>query len=479
MRLFITDLDAVADLGDGPRGHSPQEVLSRAGVRALMPFVLGADGSYDARLNRYIRALPTMSVRSPSSWQQYANELVVWARFLGDRREATIWDADPDDVVAFHAARRGGATPADRVSASTWNRSVAALSKFYAWAVVERHVDRNPFVRRQRSRGRSYLYTEYGGGHELVTESSSPVPVKFLTVGSYIDFRDVGLGGRRAGGVEDPSWRGRNGNRNVLFAEFLVTTGVRLEESAALLLAELPPLPRSKEQRTVALPLARAITKGNKTRTVYPPVRVRRAVAQYIDIERALAVSRGRADGRYDDRRYLVAENVDDRAAVIDGRRVSLSLLRPDERLRLLVKGHDGNLEPAALWLTEQGQPVAADTWRSAFQRASDRCQGFGLPVEASPHTLRHTFAVHMLARLIQVQIGDLSGRPDARRAAYRHIAFDPLRKLQALLGHAHVSTTFIYLDSLAEAQELVEDAIGRFAEELVDVADVHDEEAA
>lgn len=478
MRLFITDLDVVAGLGEGPAGHCPQEVLARTGVRALMPFVLGADGGYDLRLNRYFRALPTMCVRSTSSWQQYASELVVWARFLSERRRTTIWDADPDDVVAFHAARRGGATPADRVSASTWNRSVAALSKFYEWAVTEQHVDRNPFVRRQRSRGRSYLYTEHGG-QEFVTESSSPVPVKFLTVGSYIDFRDVGLLGRLPGGGADPSWRGRNGNRNALFAEFLVTTGVRLEEGAALLLAELPPLPRSKEQRTVALPLARAITKGHKARTVYLPVRVRKAVAQYIAIERALAVSRGRADGRYDRRSHLVAENVDDRAVVIDGRRVSLSLLRPDERLRLLVKCRDGDLEPAALWLTEQGQPVAADTWRSAFQRANDRCQGFGLRVDASPHTLRHTFAVHMLARLIQVQIGDLSGRPDARRAAYRRIAFDPLRKLQALLGHAHVSTTFIYLDSLAEAQELVEDAIGRFAEELVEVADAYDEEAA
>ena len=356
-----------------------------------MPFVLGPDGSYDLRLNRYFRALPTMCVRSTSSWQQYASELVVWARFLGESRRRTIWDADPDDVVAFHAARRGGATPADRVSASTWNRSVAALSKFYDWAATEQHVDRNPFVRRQRSRGRSYLYTEHGGGHELVTESSSPVPVRFLTVGNYIDFRDAGLRGRLPGGGEDSSWCGRNGNRNALFAEFLVTTGVRLEECAALLRAELPPLPRSKEQRTVALPLARAITKGNKARTVYLPVRVRRAVAQYVDIERALAVSRGRTDGRYDRRSHLVASNINDRAAVIDGRRVSLSLLRPDERLRLLVKSHDGQLEPAALWLTEQGQPVAADTWRSAFQRASDRCQGFRpagqcFAAHASPH---------------------------------------------------------------------------------------------
>ena len=72
--------------------------------------------------------------------------------------------------------------------------------------MTEQHVDRNPFVRRQRSRGRSYLYTERGG-QELVTESSSPVPVKFLTVGNYIELRDTGLLGRRPSGGTDPSWR--------------------------------------------------------------------------------------------------------------------------------------------------------------------------------------------------------------------------------------------------------------------------------
>ena len=58
-----------------------------------MPFVLGTDGSYDVRLNRYFRALPLMRVRA-TGCEEYAGELVVWACFLAERRDTQVWDVD-------------------------------------------------------------------------------------------------------------------------------------------------------------------------------------------------------------------------------------------------------------------------------------------------------------------------------------------------------------------------------------------------
>ena len=89
-----------------------------------------------------------------------------------------------------------------------------------------------------------------------------------------------------------------------------------------------------------------------------------------------------------------------------------------------------------------------------------------GIEVEVTPHTLRHTFAVNMLSMLIREQIGSVFDPQDQHGAAYRRILGDPLQKLQHLLGHASITSTYIYLDSLAEAQELVEAAADRWAED-------------
>ena len=71
-----------------------------------------------------------------------------------------------------------------------------------------------------------------------------------------------------------------------------------------------------------------------------------------------------------------------------------------------------------------------------------------------------------MLSMLIREQIGAVFDPQDRHGAAYRRILGDPLQKLQHLLGHASVTSTYIYLDSLAEAQELVEAAADRWAQD-------------
>ncbi|MEU6986406.1 hypothetical protein ABZ946_23710 [Streptomyces sp. NPDC046324] len=79
-----------------------------------------------------------------------------------------------------------------------------------------------------------------------------------------------------------------------------------------------------------------------------------------------------------------------------------------------------------------------------------------------------------MLTQLIREQIAAMrSGSSDLRMGAYERVMGDPLRILQRLLGHRHISSTYIYLDSLAEAQELVAEAVakmaGRLTEDTVD----------
>jgi integrase len=140
----------------------------------------------------------------------------------------------------------------------------------------------------------------------------------------------------------------------------------------------------------------------------------------------------------------------------------------PGERARLVVLAPDGSpAEPAALWLPNGGSPMRPATWESAFLRAEARCRARGLDLHVTPHMLRHTFAVHMLSLLIQAQIGAGAATRDRHGAVYRRVIGDPLQKLQRLLGHSSIASTYIYLDSLEESRSLVDAAALLWADDL------------
>src|SRR3546814_5838259 len=86
--------------------------------------------------------------------------------------------------------------------------------------------------------------------------------------------------------LERPGARDRNGARNALFADLLVTTGLRLEEASHLLAAEIPVCDaRSERQRRVELPAA--LTKGDRGRSMLLPRRLLPVFDAYIAVERA------------------------------------------------------------------------------------------------------------------------------------------------------------------------------------------------
>ena len=122
--------------------------------------------------------------------------------------------------------------------------------------------------------------------------------------------------------------------------------------------------------------------------------------------------------------------------------------------------------EPAALWLSEIGLPVRPNSWEVVFARASSRCRSFGLDINISPHQLRHTFAVHMLAMLIQHRVRD-AALPAGPMEGYRQILGDPLQQVQRLLGHASLTTTYIYLDHIATRADTVDAAV----EDMIEAA--------
>lgn len=484
MEIFFTDYQQLAERS--PDGHGFVEALRSGGVPDRMPFILDSDGSYDLRLNRFLRELPHNGVRSWHSWKSYALDLLTWCRFLQERRDTTVWKATRADLIVYHQARRGGLAPlssdlvldpalAAPISAATWNRTVAVLDKFYQWARQEGYIGVLPFTYREAHRMPGHQ-TAPVQQNTALERTARHRETKFLTMDAYIFFRDVGLRGRLPNGTEDSTFCGRNGERNATFAELLVTTGLRLTEANSLVLPELPMIYESLA-KSVPFVLASSTAKGQKSRKIYVPTRVLRQITSYQEIERANAIVRGHQAGIYEhwphplrvvkaSRRTWTLQRGDELSSV------PLSRFAPHERSSALFCRSDGTGEaPMSLWLTEQGTPMTSDAWEAIFAQASTRCCRLGYELYVTPHMLRHTFAVHMLAQLIRAQIGALFERPseeaDQRADAYRRLAGDPLRTLQKLLGHASITSTYIYLENVLEAQALIDDALERYADSL------------
>ena len=89
-----------------------------------------------------------------------------------------------------------------------------------------------------------------------------------------------------------------------------------------------------------------------------------------------------------------------------------------EARPELVARRRDGVAEPDAIFLNHEGAPLGVRGLRYRIDRL---CRRAGLPEGVSPHTLRHSFATHLL-----------DGGAD-------------LRVVQELLGHESLATTQVY----------------------------------
>lgn len=461
--LFLTDAERAGG-APGSGGAAAAAVLGRAGVRNGQPFVLGPDGGYDVALNRFFRELGGWGVRAANSVSAYARDVMLFCRFLHTSRGGkTIWECDGADLRAYKAVRLHTAGD-HQVSVATWRRSIAALDKWVAWAVHEGLLAVEPFRYVDKT-----ILTPQGLRQVRVNALQEPdgqdEPIRFVAFADYLLWRDVGLRGQLPDGRVDPSWRGRHGERNAMFADLLIHTGMRLGEAASLLVTELPP--RSSGKGLGDVRLSAAVTKRGKARTVFVSRRTLADLYRYIGIERDELVTRTRRDGGYTGVGDAVWVSRAGRSGLTfadGGGSWPYSRIGVAQRERLMAVTEAGEpAGPLALWLNRDGTPLKFSTWQSAFHRANQRCAHFDLDIRVSPHTLRHSFAVHMLGLLLRQTVRALGAEVDGRLTGVqvkRLLIGNPMRKLQLLLGHSQESTVYTYLDVLDEAQEIVLSAL-------------------
>lgn len=424
------------------------------------PFLLGPDYRPDLRVNAFF-ASPRMRVRSPLTRKKYAESLAIWLNFL--ESVGSSWDeATLEDAEGFKEWRMTDQRNPERVTGSTFAANLAALRTFYRWAAAAHGVT-DP--------------VSAVDDWDLVPTSRYRQKVKWLDPGGYLRWRNIGLGGMGLNGRLDPSWRGRNDQRDCAFADGLYGSGLRLAEWSSVLLHEL--LDVSPGQGYATCVLASACAKGGYGRKFWLPRNALTAALDYVEGARARAVRQAQAAGRYErlEARQLVSvlgggSNLELRSADAVLKTPKVDSLDPAARLNLYRRGPMG-LEPVALWLNENGLPRPAHSWQHTFTQANARISELGLPnFSATAHMLRHSCALrwYSIGKLLyQRRIGHLS---EDETKDFRQQFGDTWNLVATYLGHRNPETTkMYYLEPFRslDVELLIHHAHGVDADGLID----------
>ncbi|MEU1536125.1 integrase [Streptomyces fagopyri] len=431
--------------------------LDERGVPEGQPFLLSPKGQYDVELNRYFAV---WLASSPWNTQAAtARDLRTFFDFLWFARDECSWrDATADDRAAYEWWRRRD-EHGPRVEDGTWDREVSTVNQFYLWAIEQDLVRANPI--RQRAAAAWSPWTS-GAGRGAVRQvpaeashTGSRCEVKWLPPASYRVWRNIGLCGFDAGELPRPSFRGRWAARNAAYADSMVRTGLRLCEQSALTVFELPEMPSAGSGVVNARAvLPHAIAKGSSGRAVYWPVSALRDVRDYMAWDRREMLDYGRSRGFYaPNRRSLLVEDPSRPVVRMAGRWLPVARLDVSERRRLLVATPEGGWEPAMVWLNQWGLPMTMSGWKQVFADANARCRTQGVGVRATPHMLRHSYAVITLELLWRGHLQALGEMNEQQRLTYQRVFGDPLNWVRIRLGHRSATTTAIYLHTLQELE--------------------------
>ncbi len=445
------------------------------------PILVDPDSRVDPRLTLYATRSAYARLAA-STRKNYASDSCLFFNFLWQRGKN--WDeATGEDLLDFEDWRRWTPRNPQRIGGSKWNRELAALRRLYKWAVAKRYMAASPVAEREVM-GRNGQMVSVPVARAKDARASN---VKWLTPRAYRMWRDVGLRGYTPEGRRDPSFRGRNDDRNAAYSDVLFSSGMRRTEGGSLLTIEIPDLVDASRNFYDGK-LGKETTKSKRERTFWVSADALRSVETYVRTSRRAAVRRAQAQGRYEAVRdmWIVTGRsgfeqrdlhlVDETGEVFER---NLTTLEVEERQRLFIEG-EGGLEPLWLWLSEDGRPFLPHSWEAVYRAASERCRVLlegkvSKPPHFTPHMARHSFALYMLVALQHV-LDNRFGLTAEERKDLRLLYGDSWRLVKNLLDHASEETTrAIYLAPVSDIQVrslLLEDAEASVTELLSQIAE-------
>jgi site-specific recombinase XerD len=368
-------------------------------IPANLPILVDEDQAIIEPAFAYLLELATIPGRSHASEtiRTYGEHLHDWFDSL--EQSQTGWnEVGESEIAAWRNRMLAAPSPHTRrpYARSTINDRVRTVCRFYSWAHQRGWIEELPFhfvdVRVQHRRQSMLAYLDVRPGI---------VAANVLTV-SEAERLPCALRAdqlRRLFGALAPPYD--------LMASWALVTGMRRKELCALELFQVPETAHLDIDDHPLIGVGLTITKGDKARTVYPPIRLLDATHCYIDEVRTPLIRR---------------------------------LRRADRPYRA----------PSALFLNSRGRSVSHARFTAAMSAAFTAAAVVG-----TGHWLRHTFAMTMLARL-QIQ---------ARTTP----EINPLKVVQVLLGHSSISSTAIYLRCVEMHSAELEESVAYLYGALID----------
>jgi len=430
------------------------DALDRHEVPDGFPFVIDDDGLLSGcdRLNSYLMAAWRQRAYDLDSLRTFhAYHLSRLLRFIRARRDGEQVDLTATttaDLTLYRDARL------QEVQDSTLSTEFGCFSSFFFYAKRVGWITQDPIPRWGRA-----------NRNTLVVRTRRERQARFLNAAQTRHFLDVGI----RGDGSDPQVAPGHPERDYAYGLLLASTGLRREE-CGLLLNEEVPAPQTMGLESIHV--FDRLGKKNVVRSIYVTPQVAHAVDLYRQTERhrVVAAAQRNLRAKVHDGSLLVVDDLVERRGrqyvAIGTKRVPLVRFTNAQRAQAVRLLDDGTIDPLALLVSRRGLPPGIERWNRLFTDGRVRVRKAAHPdqpprhVHVTPHTLRHSFAVRMLAALMK-EGRDRAGDP------YFLLA-NPVLTVKELLGHASVQTTHHYLHAAETWTEDLPTALAVTAAELV-----------
>lgn len=430
------------------------QTLDRHDIPDGLPFIVDDDGSLTScdRLNTYLltawrqRAYDLDSLRSFHTYH-----LTRLLRFVRQRRGGELVDltaTTTEDLTAYRDARQ------QEVQDTTLATEFGCFSSFFYFATQVGWMEKDPIPR-----------WGCNNRNTLISRTRRERQARFLKAAQTKHFLEVGL---RGDGYDQQGAPGYP-ERDYVYGLLLATTGLRREECALLLDLEVP---APDTMGSESIHVFDRLGKKQVVRSIYITAQVAQAADLYRRTERHRVVRAAQRSLRAKVREgsVLMIDDLIERRGklyvAIGSQRIPLVRVTNKHRAQAVRLLDDGTIDPLALFVSRSGLPPGLERWNQLFADARERVRDSGhrdqppRHVHVTPHTMRHSYAVRMLAALMK------EGR---QRAGDPYLLLaNPVLTVKELLGHASVQTTMHYLHAAETWTEDVPVALAAAAAELV-----------
>lgn len=372
------------------------ELVQKNHIFEGKPFFLDDESLPVPFLDGFCDYLVKPKRKSPNTWKNYASHVSVFLRFL--KAQGKAWnEVEKYDLDTYYRVRTNTEFQSSAaIKDQSWNVAATAIVHLYEYANESGLIYNVPF---NYVKKRSWL----GGTSQEsadIRAKATPEPINFIKIENYLTI-----------------WRPallatRNSQRNLALTDLLVVTGLRISEALALKMHQLPD-PDDQRYKGLRSVTVKVVGKGRKSRSVRIPKWSVKAIRFYIDEGREEALANSRKNGT------------------------------------------SKNALPKEIFLSKNGKPLRPRAVQDLFASISQV-----VALTLTPHGCRHTFAVYQLDAMVKRMAKNLVKIKEQGADAFRQIMNDPLRELQNMLGHSYITTTFIYLKFLEDAEAMVDDSL-------------------